>query len=68
MNDDTKQPTPSPIAYMHPQTRRKWQKLAELDRRSLVDTYDVYADAELLRRGIDSKTLEPTDQPVEATP
>ncbi len=55
--------------YMLVKTRRKWQKLADLDRRSLVDTYDVHADSELMRRGIDPETLEPTDraaQPAEA--
>jgi len=44
---------------MRPATRDKYRKLAELDVRSIVDEYDVLADAELCRRGIDPETLEP---------
>lgn len=57
MNVD--KPEASTMSYMLTKTRRKWQKIADLDRRSLVDTYDVHADAELERRGYDPSTLEP---------
>ncbi len=49
--------------YMRPETRRKFAKLAELDARTLVAEYDVVANEELRRRGLDPETLRPVETP-----
>lgn len=49
----------SQYTYMRPATQRKFAKLADLDRRSQVEEYDVLADELLLSRGLDPETLEP---------
>ena len=46
---------------MKTKTRRKFAKLAELDARKLVAEYDVIANEELRRRGIDPETLKPVE-------
>lgn len=42
----------SPYAYMRPATRKKFERIAAKDGRSMVETYDRIADAELERRGM----------------